>query len=349
MIRIVLAVVLATLARAAAADSCPAPAALVPTRVVARVAGKPVTVAEVDARAASALCKAQLEYQQTLYTVRDEALGALVEERLLAAEAERQKTTVEAIVSAEVAKAPAPDQAAAQALYAQYKDRIEGDFATVEPQIMDALRREATAKAYQDLVGRLRDAAHVTVDLPPIRLPVEAKGQSRGPADAPVTIVSFADYQCPYCGRGAATLKEVREKYGDRVREVFRDFPLGFHERARPAAVAARCAGEQGRFWQMHDHLFEHQTELERDQLAGHALAVGLDPAKFAACVKDDAAKLAAIEADLEAGQAVGVEGTPAFFINGISLSGAQPTEAFSAIIDRELAASAKGADRKKK
>ena len=153
---------------------------------------------------------------------------------------------------------------------------------------------------------------------------------------APVTVVGFADYECPYCVRAAHSIEAVLERYGDKVRFVFRDYPLDFHAGARPAAVAARCAGKQGRYREMHDALFAIEGELNAEMIAAAAQKVELVREAYAKCLEDPAVG-AAVDADMKTGEAIGVEGTPAFFVNGIPLSGAQPPEAFAEIIEAEL------------
>jgi protein-disulfide isomerase len=167
----------------------------------------------------------------------------------------------------------------------------------------------------------------------------------QGAAEAPVTIVEFSDFQCPYCARYYnETYSQIKEQYVDtgQVRYIFRHFPLQFHGQAGPAAQAAECAGEQGKFWEMHDALFENQAEWSGNDAAAAVfvdLAEGLDldGAEFEACLNSD--KYAAkIQADLQEGAAEGVTGTPAFFVNGVALSGAQPLAAFQEQIDYFLA-----------
>ena len=151
-----------------------------------------------------------------------------------------------------------------------------------------------------------------------------------GPADAKVTIVQFAEYQCPYCGKAGESVDKVMETYGDDVRMVFRDFPLSFHPRAVPAAVAANCAGEQGQYWEMHNRLMSNQRALEDADLTAHAEALKLDLAKWNTC-REDPAQAAEVMKDFEDGQEVGVSGTPTFFINGIMISGAGRSKSSSA------------------
>ncbi len=162
---------------------------------------------------------------------------------------------------------------------------------------------------------------------------------ARGPDDAKVTIIEFSDFQCPYCARfHAQTLPRILDEYGDQIRFVYRDFPLeNIHPRARPAAIAAECADDQGKFWEYHDLLFTNQTALDDASLKGYASQLGLDNDDFASCY--DAKKHdGEVSEDLSAGLEVSVTGTPTFFINGRRVVGAQAYETFKAIIDEQLA-----------
>ena len=160
---------------------------------------------------------------------------------------------------------------------------------------------------------------------------------SVGPADAPIVIVEFSDFQCPYCGQAYPVIKQVLRDYGDRVRLIYRDFPLtDTHPRALPVAIAANCAFEQGKFWEMHDKIFENQAELEETDLKRYAIQIGLNGVQFGSCLGSDK-YLKEIEDDFNAGVDAGVEATPTFFINGTLLRGALPYEAFQQIIVSEL------------
>ncbi len=162
----------------------------------------------------------------------------------------------------------------------------------------------------------------------------------RGSADATVTIIEFSDFECPYCGRFYTnTYSQIKEQYIDtgKVKYVFRDFPLNFHQKAQKASEAAECAGEQNKYWEMHDKLFENQGALDITSLKSHAVAIGLDADTFNTCL--DSGKFASeVQKDLKEGQSYGVTGTPAFFINGQFISGAQPFEVFKKAIEDELA-----------
>lgn len=158
----------------------------------------------------------------------------------------------------------------------------------------------------------------------------------KGPNSAKVTIIEFSDFQCPFCGRAQATLNQIQDTYGDDVKFVFRDFPLGFHENAQKSAEAAECAHEQGKFWEYHDLLFENQEALAVTDLKGYAAELDLDTKQFNECL-DSGKYEEEVKSDMDDGIAAGVKGTPAFFINGRSIVGAQPFANFKKVIDEEL------------
>ncbi len=162
---------------------------------------------------------------------------------------------------------------------------------------------------------------------------------SRGPADARVTVIEYADFQCPYCGRfHVQTWPQLLQQYGDRVRFVYRDFPLSaLHPYAEKAAEAGDCAQEQGKFWEYHDALYTNQTALDRASLSRYAQNVGLDTARFDSCV-DSGKHAAEVANDLQEGTVAGVTGTPAFLVNGKLITGAQPFSVFQTAIDAALA-----------
>ncbi len=169
------------------------------------------------------------------------------------------------------------------------------------------------------------------------RFKADIKGAPlKGAKDAQVTIVQFSDYQCPFCSRVEPTIEKVMTEYKGKVRVAWRDLPLPFHPNAMPAAVAAKAAGEQGKYWEMHDKIFADQQHMDRATYEKYAGELGINMGKFKAALDANKGK-EAIEADAAAGNKIGARGTPAFFINGKFLSGAQPFEAFKAKIDEEL------------
>jgi len=159
-----------------------------------------------------------------------------------------------------------------------------------------------------------------------------------GPANAPVTIVMFLEVQCPYCVRGSATMDQLRDSYGDQIRVVYKHFPLAFHDQAKPAAIAMEAARRQDRFWEYRDALYARANELRGNRELVHEVAeqIGLNMTRFQRDLEDPATT-ARVEGDMELGASLGVTGTPAFFVNGYGMRGAQPADKFAALIDREL------------
>jgi protein-disulfide isomerase len=310
----------------------------------ARIGERTITIAELDAHIKDGLFEQASEGRDAakLYELRSEAVEQMIDDELVDAEAKLRNTTREALLQAEAAKAKAVEQADVQAFYDQIKARL-GDtkLEAVEGQIRMRLEQQRHAEAQQAFIEGLREKSAVHVDIEPPRIAVAADGPSRGPEGAPVTIVEFSDYQCPYCKRAEPTLDQVLKRYPEQVRLVYRHFPLDGHEQARPAAEAAACAGDQGKFWEYHALVFQSSPQLAAENLRELAEKAKLDVAAFDACVaaKTHAAK---VEADLDAGREAGVSGTPAFFVNGIPLSGARALPEFVKLIDRELAGAAK-------
>ncbi|MBI4999839.1 DsbA family protein [Candidatus Gottesmanbacteria bacterium] len=161
-------------------------------------------------------------------------------------------------------------------------------------------------------------------------------GVVKGNPNAKVPIVEFSDFQCPFCAQTQTTLQQIFKAYPDKVKFVYRHFPLPFHENAQPAALASMCANEQGKFWEYHDKLFGSQEKLTITDLKQYAASLGLDTEKFNTCLESKKYK-SQIDKDVADGQAAGVSGTPAFFIYGRPLVGAQPFENFKSIIDEEV------------
>jgi protein-disulfide isomerase len=175
--------------------------------------------------------------------------------------------------------------------------------------------------------GRMQDAERIPVGNSPVL----------GPNNALVTIVEFSDFQCPFCSRVEDTVRQIRQRYGNDVRLVWKNAPLPFHDRATPAAEAAMAANAQGKFWEMHDILYQNQRALADADLERYAQQIGLDMNRFRADMQAHR-YTAAIDADKALAQRVNAQGTPNFFINGTQLVGAQPMERFTALIDQVLA-----------
>jgi protein-disulfide isomerase len=159
---------------------------------------------------------------------------------------------------------------------------------------------------------------------------------AKGDPDAKLAVVEFSDFQCPFCSRVTPTLKQIEEEYGDRVRIVFKHLPLSIHPKAPAAHAAAEAAHRQGRFWEMHDRIFADQQGMSPEKYVEYARELGLDVDRFQQDLASAEVKQR-IDADTSEASQLGVTGTPAFFVNGRFLSGAQPFSAFKALIDEEL------------
>ncbi|SME87886.1 DsbA family protein [Pseudobacteriovorax antillogorgiicola] len=155
--------------------------------------------------------------------------------------------------------------------------------------------------------------------------------------DCAITVIEYSEFQCPFCEKVLPTVRQLMTEYKGKVRWIVRDFPLGFHKRARPAAMAAHCAKDQNKYWEMYEELFKNQRKLEDDDLKKYAKNIGLDMGKFEKCYSSQE-KMADVEANYRMGEELGVTGTPAFFVNGRRLSGALPYREFKRIFEEELA-----------
>ncbi|HME72333.1 MAG TPA: thioredoxin domain-containing protein [Myxococcota bacterium] len=317
-------------------------ASLAGRQVVAEIAGKPVTLVELDAWIKEDLYKHEVAQKSAseIFDLRSEALDRMLAERLVAEEAQHRGITIEDLMKQESAKAPGVTDQEVSAFYDQNKARVGNQtLEQLAPRIRTHLEHQKKQEAWTQYLNNLREQAKVVVLLEQPRVKVAADGPARGPQGAPVTIVEFSDFECPFCRRAETTVKQVLDRYQDQVRFVYRHFPLEIHPRARPAAEAAACADEQGRFWDYHEKLFS--GGLEDADLQRYASELGLDTAAFQQCVSQHKTK-DVVSSDFEAGKAAGVSGTPAFFVNGIMISGARPVDSFTKVIDKELQQGAK-------
>lgn len=289
--------------------------------------------------------EAKPKLAKQLYELRREALENMVLQQLVEAEAAKRKTTPEQLLEDVVSKASAPSDAEIKAFYDENLSKAGYKFEDIKDQLAERMTAERRQSAVGAFLDQLKSAAKVRFLLEPPRVHVAASGPSKGDATAPVTIVEFSDFQCPYCRRQEDALHRILTDYAGKVRLVFRDFPLEGHPDAAKAAQAAACADEQGKFWAMHDKLFDNQHALAVSDLKTYARQMGLDGAKFDACLDGDRT-LARVQKNLHEGEQAGVDGTPALFVNGRMLSGATSYEDLKAAVDDELAAGEQGAKR---
>jgi len=306
-----------------------------PKQTVATVEGQPIYDDDLSASVQGQL----LSLQNQEYEIKKKALDTLIDQKLLEAAAKKKGVAADKLIEQEVDdKVPEPTDTELNAYYLAQKDRLNRSFDDLKPQLRQALKQAQTQELRQAYLKHLRSESSVAVRLTPPKIQVgyDAK-RLRGNAKAPVMIVEFSDYQCPYCRQVEPVVKGLLAKYGDKVSLAYRDLPLRqIHPQAQIAAEASRCAEEQGKFWEYHDQLFA-AAKLDHDALVDYARTLKLDDKQFDSCLTTEKYK-SEIDQDLREGTQAGITGTPGFAINGIVISGSQPEDAFARIIDQELA-----------
>ena len=280
----------------------------------------------------------QRKLQQQIYELKALALKNAIASRLLSNAAKGRGLTVQEYVDVEVApKIGEPTNQEVNEFYKEQKDRIGKPLKEVRDGIIRELRRAKAQTHLSDAIEALQQEADIEVFLDPPRLPVSlADTRIRGPEDAQVTIVEFSDFQCPFCRRVQPVLTELQEQYKDSVRWAFKDLPLtDIHPEAMRAAQMARCAGDQGKFWEYRAKLFEHElfTDATYTEVANE---LDLKAKPLLECA-DSGKHEQAVQAELLEGRNLGLDGTPAFLVNGILLTGARTIDFYQQVIDREL------------
>ena len=307
--------------------------------VVATVGDQSIMMSDLDTVTMASQKQAKLAFDQQINQIRQGALKGLTEKKLVEMELKARKLEdIAALVKIEIVdKTEMPTAKDVAEFYLENKEEI-GDtpLELVKDRIIQYLMTQARESRSEAFVSELRSKYPVKDLLPVYRLDVGQHGPSKGPKDARVTIIEYADFECPFCSDTAKTVLAVQKKYPKDVRVIFRHFPLSFHENAMPAAVATRCAQYQDKFWAMHDEMFARSESLNEAEIIKAAGDVGLDVALFKTCLESDKEE-AAVQAEMDEGSGFGVEGTPAFFVNGIPLGGAQPFEAFEELVKAEL------------
>jgi protein-disulfide isomerase len=304
------------------------------TTVVAEVNGVKLTVADLEQEESAKLLQAHNQY----YQAEKKALEDLIEKRLLQQKARREGLSVDQLVDRDIksqVQDPTEDQMKV------YYEGLETDqpYEAVRAKILEKIRQLRTDKARAAYVKVLRAQSNVIVELgsPSANVNLE-NAYSLGSKHAPVTLVEFADYECPYCQKVASDLKKLHDEFGDKLAFVFKDFPLPMHTHSQKAAEAARCAGKQGKFWEYHDELF-HSKQLDLDRLKEDAVALHLDGSQFGKCL-DSGEESADVQRDREEGVKLGLSGTPSFFVNGHFYSGALDYTMLHQIVEQQIEAS---------
>jgi protein-disulfide isomerase len=271
------------------------------------------------------------------------SLNAIIDDKLITAEAAKSNMTREQLLNAEVeSNVETPSAEEVDQFYEANKAQITAQIPGTKAQALPQVRQYmigASRRRYRDmLVNRLRRSYKVTTFLDPLRTEIATAGHpSHGPAKTPVTIVEFADFECPFCGGLFPTLKLVEQNYADKVRFVYRQFPLtNVHRFAQKAAEASLCANEQQRFWEFHDSMFGDQSRLDVASLKQRASTLGLNTMTFDTCL-DSGRQAEVIRKDMEEARKAGVSSTPTLFINGRLMSGNRPYAEIREIIEDEL------------
>jgi protein-disulfide isomerase len=328
---------LAAAAACSQARSAPPPQGDDTQAVVARIDGHAITQKEVDARAESSLQRLKDEE----YEVRRSALDELITEQLMDAQAKAQGISRDELLKREVdGKVPPPTKAEVKDLYDRNKDRVGGrSLAELTPDIERSIVQSRSAERAQAYLAELRGKASVSVTLPQPRndVPIPADARALGPAKAPVTIVEFSDYLCPFCQKAQTVVDEVLKRNEGKVRFVHRDFLLG-RPRSMAVARAAQCAADQGKFWDYRRNLLEAPGDWTDDDLLRRTAPLGLDRAALQTCLASDRHDKAILDSSQD-GTKLGVQSTPTFFINGRRMRGARDAAQFQEIIDAELKA----------
>ena len=293
---------------------------LAPATVLATVASRPITFADLNEQLKPAI----LDLRLRVYEAERQAIDARINDILLDAEAKRRRISRDDLIRIEISdKARKPTDADIAKFYEANKYRINGDLNANRTQIAAYLEQDEGARLEQALVERLRSSASIRILFPEPQGYVQKistdDDPSRGDANALVTVVMFTDFQCPACSGTHPVLDEVLKQYGTRVRLVVRDFPLEMHQWARKAAEAANAANAQGKFFEYIAILYKNQQALDVPSLKSYASQLGLDRARFDADL--DSGKYAAeVAHDIADGKAYGVNSTPSIFVNGVRL-----------------------------
>ncbi len=307
--------------------------------VVAKVAGQEITEEELIGDDKLDF----FELRKREYELRMERLNRLIESKLIGAEAQKANMSLDEYINKKITKG---DIKISEKEYKKFVAEKKIPESQINPQIKERINSYLQSQKRQELIqahlAKLTKSEPVEVYFKKPRMDIQVEVGENAPilgkSDAPVTIVEFSDFQCPFCSRGAETMHQVKKKYGNKVKIAFRHFPLPMHTEADEASAAAMCVHEQNKdkFWKYHDILFKNQDKMDDESLAKYAKEVGVDEKKFKECY-DSKKYVDLVKKDMEYGEKLGVRSTPTFFVNGQLVSGALPIESFSEIIDEEL------------
>ncbi len=304
---------------------------------IAVVAGQPIYEQDLMSVAGPSL----LDLRKQEYKLKSDALNQSIRKKLIELEAKKKGLSTEEFLKQEVdSKISDPSDDVAKGYYLAAKSQTTLPFEQIKSQVKQLLKATEVEQAREKYADTLRDRVEVSILLQPPSVQVAYDpDRVKGNADAQVTIVEFADFQCPFCSRAQPLLNDVLARYKGKVKLAYQDFPLSqIHQYAETAAEASRCALAQGKYWEMHDAMFADQSKLDEAALVKTAASLTMDQNSFKSCLQSGKYK-AVVQRDVQAGSQAGVNATPTFFINGEFLSGAQSDADFTRIIDRQLSA----------
>lgn len=304
--------------------------------VVAEVNGDKLTVADLEQQEGSKLLQSRYAY----YEAQRKALDELIDQHLLEAQARKQGLTVDKLLEREVnSKLPAEPTDDQIHVYYEGLETDKPYDQDMKEKIRQHIHDARMSKVKATYLKTLRSQSQIMVELAPPSASVELAGaQILGSKNAPVVLVEFADYQCPYCQKVHEELEKLHQEFGDKLAIAYKDFPLPMHPFAEKAAEAARCAGVQGKFWEFHDKLFVDK-KLEPADLKQEAGSLQLNTIQFDACL-DSGSQAASVQKDAGEGKRLGLTGTPSFFANGHFFSGALTYDALRDMVAQQLKAS---------
>lgn len=302
--------------------------------VLAEVGDLKITRAQIDEITKNRMMKIKSQ----VYSLEKSAIDEMIDNHLLEQKAKEESTTVQELVSKIRSEVKDPTESQLRTIYQLQKRRFGNKtFDEIKVQLASQVKRQEQEIALSTYLDKLREDVDVKINIERPRAEVSADDDPyKGPKDAPITLIEFSEFQCPYCKRARPVISQILKEYDGKVRYVFRDFPLGFHNQAKGAANAANCANDQGKYWAFNEQLWATQGSHSPEQLDKIAEDLDLKMDEFKKCV-DSKKYYSEIAKDQKEGSDAGVGGTPAYFINGIFLSGAQPFESFKEVIDSEL------------
>jgi len=303
------------------------------------VDGVAISAAEIEHKQGPSLFQARNNYFQAERKAVEEYVDVYLMER----EAKKAgAATVDEMLEKTVYKT-LPGDPSEEALKFYFEGLDTKDtFEKVRPQILDHIRKIRKDRAKASLLAKLRGEAKISYNLSVPRAEISQAGApARGASNAKVSIVEYADFECPYCQQIQPALDRLEKEYSDKISFIYKDTPLPMHANAQKAAEAAHCAEAQGKYWEYHDQLYKTKA-LELSQLKEHARTLKLDGDKFDACL-DSNSKADVVKGQLDEGMGLKIEGTPSFFINGRFYAGNLSYDELRSVVEEELAV----ADRK--